>query len=326
MSAPNVLDDAQDAPLVHLGLTAAALVLLLIGGEITFSDWGTVPARWLALYGLAATSLHAASRSVQRYSLTLRGMAWSLALGSTLHLDPLFQLEVLLPIAAIGFVDLALHRTQALADTELPPGTGGKAIAGAASLTALILLAILIPLAQTLLILFRLGVVILTGWGLITALALQPSTRTPTTLLGAAGALSITFLLLAAPILPYGPMLAYWVLVLSVTLAVTTATFTEAGDPIAPEHLVHEQTVRPLPDPVLAPLAERIRRFIESGHGAQPLSQRLEDALNRDAGGTLLSAMSQARAHGTHPSRRDRRAALAELLEIDPKTLEEATD
>lgn len=316
------MTDTREAPLVHLGLLGGVALLMLIGGEATFGSWGTVGVRRLGLYALAAILVHGASRYAPTGRLAIRGAAWLILLGSTLDLTPLLRVEVLVPVAATGAVDLALARTEAQVDLDVPPGTGAKVVAGVTTLAAIVLVGVLIPLAQDALVLSRLSAVVLTGWALVSVLALRPALRTPMTLLGAAGALSVSFLLLAAPVLPFGPLLAYWVAILSVTAAVLTATFTRSDEPIDPALVRHEQTVRPLPDPVLAPLTERIRSFVESGRGARALSRRVEAALDRDEDGTLLPAMCEARARGTKPSRTDRRAALAELLDIDPARLE----
>lgn len=314
--------DGRSPPLVHLGLLAAVTMLLLIGGTVTFGDWGTVPVRLVALYALGAILLHAVSNYVPQGSLFVRGGAWAIVLAAPLHITPLLRPEVMLPAAALAGLDLALHCTAARTDLDVPPGTGGKVVAAVASLAAIVLLGLLVPLAQGALVLTRLGVVILTGWALVGVLAMRPALRTRLTLLGAAGTFSLTFLLLAGPVIPFGPLLAYWVLILSVTLAIVTATFTQSGDPVPAGQARHEQTVRALPDPILAPLAERVQRFIETGQGARALSRRIEAALDRDEDGTLLPAMCEAQAHGTRPSRGDRRNALAELLDVRPDTLD----
>lgn len=316
------MTDASAPPLVHLGLGAIIAMLLIVGGSVTFGSWGTVPVRLVALYALAAVTLHAASTRVPKGGLVVRAAAWGVVLGAPLHVRPLLRPEVLLPAAAIAAVDMALARAQLSADLDVDPGTAGKVVAGVTSLAAIVLLGLLIPLAQDALILARLGTVIVTGWALVATLSLRPALRTPGTLLGAAGALSLTFLLLAAPVVPFGPLLAYWVLVLSTTLAVVTVTFTDSDTPLDERHTRHEQTVRPLPDPVLAPLADRIERFIETGQGAQALSTRVEHALDRDEDGTLLPAMCETISHGTKPSRADRRRALAELVGVPTEHLD----
>lgn len=316
------MNSSEDPPLVHLGLLAGVAVLLLIGGNVTFSDWGRVPVRTVGLYALGGILLHAASRYLSRGGLVLRGIAWLTAVGGALHLSPLRRPEVIVPLVALAAVDLALARSKATAELEVPPGALEKGIAGLASLAALVLLAVLVPLAQDALVLTRLGAVVVIGWALVAALAMRPAARTPVTLLGAAGAFSLAFLLLAGPVIPFGPLLSYWVAVLAVSLAVITATFTRSDPSFTEDQRRHEQTVRALPDPVLASLAERVRRFVESGQGAEALSRRVESALDRDEDGTLLPAMSEARARGTHPSRADRREALAELLGLDPDRLE----
>lgn len=316
------MKDTQSPPLVHLGLLSGITLLFAIGGQITFGDWGSVPVRRVALYALVATLLHASSSYLGRGKLAVRGATWLVVLAAPLDLAPLLRPEVLVTVAAVAAVDLAIARQEVSVDLDVDPGTGGKIVAALASLAAIVLVGVLLPLAQDALVLTRLATVILVGWALVGVLAMRPALRTPLTLLGAAGALSLAFLLLAAPVLPFGPLLAYWTAILSVSAAVLTASFTRSDDPVAPEHRRHEQTVRPLPDPVLAPLAERIRRFIETGQGGQALSIRIEAALDRDEDGRLLPALCEARATGERPTRLDRRAALARLLDVDPDRLD----
>ncbi len=304
-------------PLVHLALLGGVFLMLTIGGTVTFGSWGTFPVRTSAYYLASAIVLHAISRYVPRAGLAVRAMAWGVLVAMTLHVQSLLRPEVLLPLAAVATVDLVVHRTELTSDTQMPAGTAAKVIAGITSLAAIGLVTALVILARDAQVLTRLGAVVLIGWALTTVLALRPATRTPVTLLAGAGAFSISFLLLAGPVLPFGPLIAYWVAVLAVTAAVLASTFSHSQEAFDPDRQRHNQRVRPLPDPVLAPLAEHVRTFLKTGSGARELSTRVEAALDRDEGGRLISAMCEAQAKGTRPGRADRTRALAELLEID---------
>ncbi len=305
---------AQDPPLIHLALAGITLLVLLIGGSVQFSTWGSVQVRLVATYALAAVVLHGASRYAG--GLWLRGLAWATLAGGAVHSGVLLRPEVLAPLAAVAALDLAIHRSQVTAKV-VEVGNLARIVAGLTTLAAIILVGVLVLLASDPLILTRLTTTVLVAWGIVVIFAMRPDVRDIPTLLAGAGAFSITFLLLTAPVLPFGPLLAYWAIIGSVALAIVTGTFTTTEDVLADDVRVHHQAVRALPDPVIHRTREQVRQYLSTGADARELSRRLEAALGRDEDGRLLPAMAEARARGSRPSRTDRQAALAELLDLD---------
>lgn len=304
-------------PIPHLVLLAIVALAFLIGGQITFEDWGRLSVRPLAGYLALAVSLHAASRFADRVSTYLRAAAWLVVALMPLHLNVLLRPEVIVPAVAFGVVDVAQHRTGLDTDVEIPAGAGAKGLVGLASLALVALWAVLVPLAQTTLILVRLGLVATAGWAVITGFALRPAIRTPFNLLAGAGAFAVTFALLAGPVLPFGPLLTYWAAILAVAAAVLTATFTRSETALRDEHRVHEQRVRSLPDPVLAPLAERIHDVVAGSEPMGPLSRRIDRARGGEGSGrSIQRRVDELREQGL-PGRAARRRALADALDAD---------
>lgn len=316
--------DAADAepgrrapPLVHLALAGAALVILLIGGTITFGSWGTLDVRLAMLYVLAAVGLHVASRYAPRGGLALRVGAYLTLVAMTVHTQVLLRPEVLVPLLALGGLDVALHRSE-LTREIIRAGRLAKVLAGLSTLVMIVLVGTLVVLAADGLILARTIATVVVAWGLVTVFALRPHLRTASNLLAGAAVFAVTFLLLTAPVIPFGPLIAYWTLVVAVALAVVTSTVTHTGPGTHPNKVRHAQRVHPMPDPVIAPVREEVRRYLATGEGAGRLSRRVEAALGRDERGRLVAALAEAQAKGTVPSRNDRIRALAELLELDP--------
>lgn len=307
------------APIAHLVVLAALAVAFLIGGRVTFRPWGTVAVRPLVGYATLATLVHASSRWITEHALAVRGLAWLIVASMPLHLTTLLRPEVLGPVVALAIVDLARHRAGLQVDGEVPAGTAGKAVAGLSTLAFLAILAVLVPLAKTTGILIRLGLVTATGWALVSLFALRPGTRTPGSLLAGSAAFALTFALLAGPVLPFGPLLTYWATILAVAAAVVTATVSAADEPVREEHRVHEQTVRSLPDPALAPLAERVGEVVAGGD-AEAFSRRVEAALDRDEGGRLVAAEARRFEDRGLPEPVARRRALASLLDVEDET------
>lgn len=304
----------QDPPLIHLALAGLALLVLLIGGTVQFSTWGSVQVRLVTTYALAAIVLHGASRYTG--GLWLRGAAWLTLAGGAIHSGVLLRPEVLGPLAALGALDLTIHRSQ-VTRTVVEVSDLARIVAGLATLAGIVLVGALVLLASDALILARLTVTVLVAWAIVVAFSMRPEVRDIPTLLGGAGAFSITFLLLAAPVLPFGPLLAYWAIVGAVALAVVTGAFTTTDDVLDDDVHVHHQAVRSLPDPVIHRTREQVRQYLSTGTGARELSRRIETALGRDERGRLLPALAEAQARGSRPSRKDRTAALAELLDVD---------
>lgn len=305
----------HDPPLLHLALAGLTLVVLLIGGRAQFSTWGSVQVRLVATYALAAIVLHGASRYVDP-GLWLRGVAWLVLAGGVIHSGVLLRPEVLGPLAAVAALDLVIHRSQVTAEI-VEIGNLARVIAGVTTLAALVLVGALILLASDPLILARLNATVLVAWGIVVTFSMRPGVRDIPTLLAGAGAFSVTFLLLTAPVLPFGPLLAYWAIIGSVALAVVTGAFTTTEDVLDDDVHLHRQAIRSLPDPVIHGTREQVRQYLSTGTGSRQLSRRIETALDRQEDGRLLPALAEAQARGSHPSRKDRAAALAELLDID---------
>ena len=303
-------------PFVHTGLGAMALLLLLIGGTATFGSWGTLDVRLFAVYVLAAIVLHGASRHVRKAGITLRTLSWIVLAAMAVHTGVLLRVEVLVPLAALAALDLAIHGSD-LSRGFLTASRLSKVLAGVATLLMAAGVAGLVLFAADGLILARLATTLVVAWALFSLLAMNRDLRTPRLLLGAAGVFSVTFLLLAAPALPYGPLLAYWALLLSVGLAVLTGAISLTRPGLDPGKVRHAQRVHPIPDPVLAPLRREVSAFVANGVGTRRLSARIETALGRDEGGRLLGALAEAQGRGTVPSRADRIRALAEVLDLD---------
>lgn len=306
---------SQRAPIVHLGLASIAVAMLVVGGRYQLGSWGAIGLRATAVWLATATIVHGLARTLPRGNRVVRGLAWGLAIASTLHQTALLRPQVVLPLALAGTIDVLLV-AEGTAEERLDPDTAGKAVAGVATLAALVGVAILLPLSADASVGMRLSATILVAWASVTALALAPHLRTPARYLAAAGATSVAFLLLAAPVLPFGPLLGYWVTVLTVAVAVLAATYGGTREEIDPERARHEQHVHPIPDPVLAGLADRVDRFVETGNGGPELSRRIEAALDRDDDGRLLGQAVQTRADGATPDRRARTNALRDLLDV----------
>lgn len=302
-------------PVVHLALLAVVGFAFLVGGQITFTDWGSLSVRPLAAYLALAVTLHAASVFAPRGGTPLRGLAWLILAAMPLHLQVLLRPQVIVPVLALGIVDVVRYRTQTDEEDRVPASAQAKAVAGLATLALVGVLAVLVPLAKSVGILVRLGLVATVGWALIVGFALRSSTREPVTLLAAAGAFAATFGLLAGPVVPLGPLTTYWVGVLAVAAAVLTAVFSASRDDLPEGARVHEQTVRSLPDPLLAPLADRVREAIETGRRMPDLARRIEEASGAGEG-ALEERVEALREQGVD-ERRARRRAMAELLNVD---------
>lgn len=311
------MNQAPRAPVAHLAVLAALAVAFLIGGRVTFEAWGTVAVRPLAAYASLATLVHAASRWTDEHTLAVRGAAWLVLASMPLHLTTLLRPEVLVPIVALGVTDLAQHHAELDVPDAVPAGAAGKGLAAMATLALLAILVVLVPLAASTGVLVRLGLVTAIAWALVSLFALRPATRTSGALLAGAGAFAITFALLAGPVVPLGPLTTYWVTIAAVTAAVLTATVAGSDDALREEHRVHEQTVRSLPDPTLASLADRVREVVTGAGDTAAFSRRVEAALDRDAEGRLLDAKARELADAGVPAPVARQRALADLLDVD---------
>lgn len=298
---------------VHVGLLGVVFIVLLIGGQATLGSWGMVPVRSLSLFLLAAIVTHGASNLLPRGQTAARAGAWGILVASTLFFEPLLRAPVVVPILVLGTVDVAVHR-RGLDVGEVPAGARGQAIAGVTTVVMLVLIAVLMVISRDGLVLARLGGAVVVAWLLVSVIALRPGLRSPLVLLGASGLVSVAFLFLAAPVLPYGPVLAYLVLVGSMALAVFASVSVGVQAAWGAGHVRHEQTVEVLPDPALSSLSARVERFVASGRGGEALSVRVEEALGVQEGGRLLGRAVRAQAGDQDPSVEHREEALVRLL------------
>lgn len=308
---------ASRPPIAHLVLGAVLAVAFLIGGSVRFEAWGSVPVRPLVAYLAVGVLLHAASRFTPDHGLVLRGVAWTLVALVPLHLRTLLRVEVLVPLAALALVDLAQYRSSFGVEAEIPAGSRGKAVAGVATIAGLVALAALVPLARSASILLRLGFVTVVTWALVSLFALRPTARSPAMLLAAAGAFAVTFGLLAGPVVPLGPLMTYWAAIVAVSAAVLTATFSRSETALRDEHRAHEQTVRSLPDPLMAPLAERVHDVVAGEEDLESLTGRIERARGGTEGGRRVEHRVRALRDSGVPALQARRRALAEELDVD---------
>ncbi len=299
--------------LVHVGLFGVVSIMFLIGGQATLGSWGTLPVRPVSLLLLAAIGVHAASSLLPWGSVLARGVAWGILVACTLLFEPLLRVPVVAPIVALSVIDLVLHR-RGLGLEGFQAGARGQVIAGVSTVAMLVLFALLMVLSRDGFVLARLGGTVLVAWLVVAVLALAPGVRSPGAFLGAAGVVSVVFLFLAAPVLPYGPLLAYLVLVGSMAVAVLVGVSARVEGSFDEEHRVHEQTVNVLRDPSLSSLSARVGRFLASGRGEEALSARLEEALGREEGGRLLARAVRAQAREGEVDRSHREEALVRLL------------
>lgn len=298
---------------VHVGLLGVVLIVLLIGGEATLGSWGMVPVRPLSLFLLAAIMTHGASNLLPRGQTAARAGAWGILAASTLVFEPLLRAPVVAPILVLGAVDIVVHR-RGLDAGEGPAGARGQAIAGVTTVLMLVLVAVLTVISRDGLVLVRLAGTVFVAWFIVSAIALRPGLQSPVVLLGASGLVSVAFLFLAAPVLPYGPVLAYLVLVSSMALAVIASVSLGVQAAWGAGHVRHEQTVEVLPDPALSSLSARMERFVASGRGEEALSVRVEEALGVKEGGGLLGRAVRAQAGDQDPSVETREEALVRLV------------
>lgn len=298
-------------PVLQLALLALTAWMSLIGGTITFGTWGDLDVRLAGAYVIPALALHAWSSLRPR--MWPRALAWGLVFAMCVHSQVLLQPVLLATLGLLAILDLGLHSARVPRSQASP---AARAVAGLTVLAAVGILFVLYQVA-TFDALTRLGATTVLGAALVVACALYPAMRAPQRLLPALGVYYLAFVLMAAPILPFGPAIAWWFLCASVFLGAVVAARHVSGHELPPAQRRHEHVVSHLPDPFLAAEADAIERFLASGAGARDLSRRVEAALGRDDGGKLLPDHVKD-IGGPRAGREHREYALRRILESSP--------
>lgn len=250
---------ATRPPLVHAAAAGLAAFALATGGTVTFQGLARLPVRPVALVLLGGLVLHAASRYAAHGPL-VRGATWSLwAAGAALS-GPLAIPPIVGGIAAAGLLDLAFHAGDDPAPAHGDPAVGVAAIAAVTGVVAAVAAAHLAAGAG---VAARLALAALAAGGLVAAYALRPAVRTPGRLLAGALAYGVVFRVLASPVLPLGPILAYWVLVGAAGLALLAGTRTRLREPLPAGLRRHEQHVARRPDPLDRGLEAALRAYLD---------------------------------------------------------------
>lgn len=304
---------APRPPVIQAGLAAVAAYALAVGGTVTFEGLGRVPVHPLAELLLVGAALHAASRYVHP-GFVPRGLAWTAWAAASALSGPLARPWVVGGIAAAGLLDLAFLGGPD-PEPQRSPGSrdvGAALVAGGLGV-ALALWAAYVagggPVAV------RLTTTALAGGGLAAAYALRPAARTPGRLLVGALAFAVVFRVLAAPVLPLGPILAYWVLVGAAVLALAAGTRTGVRQAVPDGLERHTQHVEARPDPLDRGLEPALRSYLDGGASPRRVCRAvatLDPELAREVAADLPDR---------HAPRSDRAASLAEAL--DAPDLEE---
>jgi hypothetical protein len=150
------------------------------------------------------------------------------------------------------------------------------------------------------------------------AAALHKPLRRPERLLPALGAYYLFFAFVAAPVLPFGPAIAWWLLCLLLLVGGAVAARAASGHDVPLGLGRHKHEVHALPDAAAATLAARLEAFLATGTGAEGLSTRLERAAGQEPTGQSLSKLATLHARGEAPERAHRERALRTLLELNP--------
>jgi hypothetical protein len=139
--------------------------------------------------------------------------------------------------------------------------------------------------------------------------------RAPERLLPALGVYYLFFGLVAAPILPFGPAIAWWVLCASVLLGAMVAARHVSGDEVPEGQRRHQQVVGRLEDHALAATSLDVEAFLATGAGAEILEARIGAARERALPPDALMALARDAARGQPIQRAHRERALRQLLE-----------
>jgi hypothetical protein len=292
-------------PLVHIVLLVPVALGLVVGDTLTLGSWGALDVRLAALYLLPALLLHAWASAARR-GLAPRLGAWAIVAAMCVHTGVLLQPPVLAAVALGALLDAALHRAEAAAPRRERASPGARMAAGLIGLLAVLALALLARFATPDAAL-RLGLAALLAAALAVAAVLSPGLRAPARLLPALGLYYLAFALGAAPVLPFGPALAWWLLCGSLCAGAALAARHVRGPDLPPAARRHEHVVQALPDPLLAADVAAVQRYLASGDGAQPLAERVARASGEPA-------MQQRVLRLAHGSQAERERALREAL------------
>lgn len=297
-------------PMVQIVLLALCIAMLAIGGSVTFGTWGDLDLQLAMAYVVPALLLHAFSASARRPRLWPRVFAWILIFAMCVHTVVLLQPPVIATLALLALLDCGLH------STRVPKGQASLAARIVAASTVLVTLGLLAFLYQfaTFDAMVRLGATTVLGAALVIACALYPAMRAPQRLLPALGVYYLAFVLMAAPVLPFGPAIAWWFLCASVFLGAIVAARHVSGTELPEGQRRHEHVIHAMPDPFLAADSQAVERWLAHGEEAAPLSRRIEAARGRQPTGTTLSSLADEIAEG-RPRREHREYALRNLLE-----------
>lgn len=220
---------------------------------------------------------------------------------------PLAHPAVLGLLASAGLLDVAF--AAARPDPEAGAGEPSGSAAAVAALAALGVAAASLALARPAAGV-RLALTALAGGGLAAGLALRPAYRTLPHLLAAALAYAVLFRTLASPVLPLGPILAYWLLVGAAALALVAGTRTALGPGLPAGTRRHEQDVVVRRDPLDRGLGAAFEAYLS---GAAPPDRLVERArrVDPDAADRLAHQLPQAR------DREARTRAIAAALDLE---------
>lgn len=301
-----MLEPGPRAPLLQLVLMGLAAFVLALGGSLTLGTWGDLDARLVMAYVLPALALHAWSTASGRRRTGARAAAWGLAFAMAAHTQALLRPDALAVLGTLAALDLALYARRPVGHAAKRPLRDRAA--AAAGLGGALVMAAWLALNAPPEVALRLGLAALATGTLAAGLALRPALRAPRSLLPLLAAHYLLFALVAAPVLPLGPAVAWWVLCLSV-LAGALAAARHVSGAEAPPHARHEHREAPLPDPLVRACASELERFLATGRASPALAARLARAVGPGPAQTLLS-----KAHS--PGARER--ALREALGVMP--------
>jgi hypothetical protein len=299
-------------PVVQLVLLALMVWVFAIGGTVTFGTWGEVDTRILSGYLIPALALHAWSGLPSAPRLWPRVLAWALVFVMLAHSQVLLQPVLIGALGLLAALDLGLHAARVPKRERLP--LGARVTLGITALLCLAALWFLWTYA-TFEALTRLGAAVVLAAALVVAGTLYPSMRMPTRLLPALGAYYLFVVLVAAPILPFGPAIAWWLLCGMVLVGAVVSARHVSGEELPERHRRHEHAIAQLPDPLLAHDADLVERFLATGAGSKDLSLRVERATGREAHGKALAALVK-ETGGPRAGREHRAYALRRLLEM----------
>ncbi|HEV8361584.1 MAG TPA: hypothetical protein VGR28_14140 [Candidatus Thermoplasmatota archaeon] len=301
------LDTLRRAPWVHVLLLFLGLWAMVVGGTVTVGSWGDFDVRLAMVYLIPAIALHAWGSYLGRGGVVAKAAAWLLVGWMCVASGVLLRAVVLLAVGLVAALDLALALKSApraerqRAPLKLRAAAAGIAVAALAGVALLAQFANFEPAV-------RLSVAVIVLAALAIAATLRSALRAPQKLLPALGVYYVFFAFVAAPVLPFGPLVAWWALILLLLAGALVAARHVLGAE-APWHLApHEQGVVALPDPAVAATANDVDLYLQHGDHADALAERVAHATGKPA-----STLTKLARKGT-PAQRE--AALRDLLEL----------